>query len=272
MDISFCLHLLIFRRDNGLPTLKINGVDLYYQVKGNGIPIIFVHPPLLTSINFKYQIEGLSNKFKTIVFDIRGHGNSAFSDEPLTYPLISHDIKQILDHLNIDKALICGYSAGGSIVLDFLLTYPERALGGILICAMSEVNNWVLKSEISLAVFLSKTKAMKPLAVSICQGNSNSKETFKELYVEATKGNIENIEQYYHYSLNYNCTAMLSKINHPVLSIYGQLDKRFHHYAHLINKKLPINELVFIKNGKHQLPTKSAVEVNNLIYQFAKDL
>jgi pimeloyl-ACP methyl ester carboxylesterase len=254
-----------------LPTLKINGVNLYYQVKGNGIPIIFVHPPLLSSINFKYQIEGLSNKFKTIVFDIRGHGNSTFSDEPLTYPLISHDIKQILDHLNIDKALLCGYSTGGSIVLDFLLTYPGRASGGILLGAMSEVNDWSLKNRISLAAMLAKTKALDALAISICFGNSNNRKMFKDLYLDAKKGNIKNIEQYYRYSLIYNCTAQLNRIKHPVLSIYGEKDTGFHHYAHLINEKLPNNELVFIKKGKHQLPTKSAVEVNKLIYQFAKD-
>lgn len=251
-----------------MPFTNIDGVNLYYEVKGEGAPILFIHPPLLTSMNFKYQIDGLSNSFKTIVFDMRGHGNSSFSEKPITYSLISKDIKHLLDHLGIEKTYVCGYSTGGSIALDFMITYPNRTLGAILLGAMSEVNDWVLKNRISLAVFLSKPKTKEPLAFSICLGNSNNNEIFRDLFREAKKGNIRNIKQYYQYSLNYNCTSKLDKIEFPVLSIYGEKDKGFHHYAHLINQKLPHNDLVFIKNGKHQLPTKSAIEVNNSILKF----
>lgn len=251
-----------------MPTINIDGVNLYYQVQGKGIPIIFIHPPLLTSTNFTYQVNELSKYFQTIVFDIRGHGNSSFSKETLTYPLISHDIKQLLDHLEIDKAFVCGYSTGGSIVLDFLLAYPERSRGGILLGAMSEVGDWALKNKISLGVMLAKSNAIDTLALSICFRNSNTKKLFKDLYVNAKKGKAKNIEQYYQYSLFYNCTAQLNKIKFPVLLLYGEKDTSFHHYAHLLNEKLPINELVFIKNVKHQLPTKASMEVNRLIEQF----
>lgn len=243
-------------------------MNIYYQVQGNGVPIVFIHPPLLTSINFTYQIEGLSSSFQTIVFDIRGHGNSAYSKEPLTYPLISKDILHILDHLKIDNAIICGYSTGGSIALEFMLTYPERAKGAILLGPMSEVNDWVLKKEISLAVMLSKNKSIETLALAISYSNSNTKKIFWDLLHEAKKGKAENIKQYYQYSLTYNCTAQLDQIKQPVLLLYGEKDKQFHPYAHLISQKLPNNELVFVKNVKHQLPTKAAMEVNHLIKQF----
>ena len=255
-----------------MSTLNIDGVNIYYQVHGSGVPIVFIHPPLLTSINFTYQIQGLSSSFQTIVFDIRGHGNSSYSKEPFTYPLISKDIIHILDHLEIDKAIICGYSTGGSIALDFMITYPGRALGAILFGPMSEVNDWVLKKEISLAVMLSNNKTLEPLALAICFANSNNKKIFWDLYREAIKGNAKNIKQYYRYSMKYNCTAQLNRIKLPVLLLYGEKDKLFHPYAHLINQKLPNNELVFVKNVKHQLPTKVAMEVNHLIKQFINKL
>jgi pimeloyl-ACP methyl ester carboxylesterase len=251
-----------------LPTLNLDGVNIYYQTKGQGIPILFIHPPLLTSMNFKYQVNELSKNFQTIVFDIRGHGNSALSDIPLTYPLIAKDMIHILDHLNLEQAFLCGYSTGGSIALDFLLSYPERAIGAILFGPMPEVNDWVLKQKISLAVFFSKNKLLSTLRWAICYGNSNNNSTFKELYQEAKKGNRKNIEQYYRYSLTYNCTSQLNKIMHPILLLYGEKDKQFHHYAQLMNKELPNNELIFVKNAKHQLPTKSSSEINNLIVRF----
>ena len=90
----------------------------------------------------------LSNDFQVIAFDIRGHGRSSCSKQPLTYPLIAEDIERLLDHLNIPKAFICGYSTGGTIALEFLLSKAERAWGGIVI----EVSDWVLKNKIGLAI------------------------------------------------------------------------------------------------------------------------
>lgn len=254
-----------------MPTINIDGVDLFYRVEGEGTPIIFIHPPLVTGYNFFYQMEGLSAFFKTIVFDIRGHGNSSFSAVPLTYPLISQDINRILDHLEIDQAYLCGYSTGGTIALDFLLTYPERSKGAILLGAVSEVNDFIIKKEISLGVMLSKKMTMETLALAVALGNSNSKAYFHNLFHESKKGNPKNIEQYFRYSLKYNCTDQLNKIKQPVLLIYGEKDRRFHGYARILNQKLPNNQLKYIKNGRHQLPAKSALEVNQLIKQFIHD-
>ncbi|MCG7345503.1 alpha/beta hydrolase [Sporosarcina sp. ACRSL] len=251
-----------------MPIVNLEGVDIYYHVQGKGIPIVFIHPPLLTSKNFIYQVNELSRHFKTIVFDIRGHGNSSFSEMALTYSLISHDIKQLLDHLEIDKAFICGYSTGGSIALEFLLTYPKRSLGGILIGAMSEVNDPSLKNRIILGVKLAKWKAHKALALSVSFTNSNTGQLFKDLYINAKKGKAQNIEQYYRYSLHYNCTDRLDQIKFPVLLMYGEKNKAFHHYANLLHEKLPVNEYILIGDVKHQLPTKASVAVNNFIKQF----
>lgn len=57
-----------------MPILEVDESTLYYTVKGKGIPIIVIHPPVLSSINFIYQLEGLSRYFQVITFDIRGHG------------------------------------------------------------------------------------------------------------------------------------------------------------------------------------------------------
>ena len=252
--------------------LDVDGISLYYNVKGEGTPIVFIHPPLLTSANFRYQIDELSQKFKVIIFDIRGHGRSSYSVQPITYPLIVEDIKRLLDHLKIPKAFLCGYSTGGSIGLEFLLTYPNRSIGGIIISGMSEVGNWYLKRRIFLARSILKAGAVRFLASVITWGNSDTKETFRELLKEGLKGDSRNIEQYYRYSLHYNCTNRLSMIELPILLVYGTEDKSFHGYANLLHEKLPYSELKFLPNEKHQLPTKAAKELNQLINQFINAL
>lgn len=248
--------------------LDVEGSSLYYTVKGEGLPIVFIHPPVLTCMNFEYQIEELSQKFKVIAFDIRGNGRSQYSRQPITYPLIAQDIRRLLDHLEVEKAFICGYSTGSSVALEFLLTYAESAIGGILIGGMSEVRDGYLKNKISLGVKLAKAGAVSFLALSISWGNSNTHKLFRKMFKEARKGNAKNIEQYYRYSLQYNCTNQLRNIHLPVLLVYGKKDKLFFDHAKLLHGKLPCNELEFIDNVKHQIPTKAAKELNEMIKQF----
>src|SRR5690554_6750965 len=100
----------------------INGVSMYYHIEGKGIPVLFIHPPLLTSANFLYQRQ-LSEQYQIITFDIRGHGHSESSKTPLTYPLIVNDMIQLLNLLEIEQCYVCGYSTGGSIALEAMLTY-----------------------------------------------------------------------------------------------------------------------------------------------------
>ncbi|MGE7904902.1 alpha/beta fold hydrolase [Peribacillus sp. NPDC094092] len=251
-----------------MPMLDVDGSSLYYSVKGNGVPIVFIHPPVLTSVNFQYQMEELSKEFKVITFDIRGHGRSQYSRLPVTYPLIIEDIKHLLDHLKIKKAIICGYSTGGSIVLEYLLTCADRALGGIVIGGMPEVRDKYLKQKISLGISLANKDAVPILALSISWSNSNTEKLFTEMFNEALKGNARNIEQYYHYGLHYNCTHQLEKINLPILLVYGKKDKPLHPYANLLHDRLPFTELKFIDHAKHQIPTKAANDLNESIKCF----
>lgn len=251
-----------------MPIFNSKGVNLNYTVKGNGVPIVFIHPPVLTSINFIYQMEKLSSFFKVITFDIRGHGKSQSSRQPLTYPLIVEDIQRLMRHLEIDKAYICGYSTGGSLVLEFMLKAGDNALGGIVIGGMSEVMDQHLKRKITIGQLLAKSKAIPLLALSVCRSNANPMSLFFKMYAESLKGNAKNIEQYYRYSLHYNCTNQLHTIEHPILLVYGKEDKRFHDYATLLHEKLPNSELHFIENVKHQIPTKASKELNKLITNF----
>lgn len=254
-----------------MPMLDVEGSSLYYQVKGEGTAIVFIHPPLLTSTNFDYQLEQLSKAYKVITFDIRGHGKSVYSKQAITYPLIANDIVNLLDYLGIERAFICGYSTGGSILLEFLLANPSRGLGGIVISGMSEVKDFYLKQRISLAIKLANKKTISVLNLMISWGNSKTHQVFRELYKDASYGDVRNIQQYYRNSLHYNCTNRLQEIESPVLLVFGTKDKVFHQYARILQEKLPHNDLTFIKYEKHQIPTKAAFKLNEMIDEFIKN-
>lgn len=252
-----------------MPMIKVRGAFLHVQVYGRGTPILFIHPPMLTGLNFIYQMQELSSDFQIITFDIRGHGHSTSSEgEPITYTLVAEDMVGILDKLGIEKVYIAGYSTGTGIALEFLLKYPERGLGLINISGMSEVSDWTLTKEIQLGAFLAGKGMTKLLAASISWSNSNDRELAIKLFRDSRNADPASVKQYYETSYKYRCTEDLWKISQPSLSVYGDQDLQFYKYAAKIHKGLPYDQLVYIRDGNHQLPTKSAIELNDLIKAF----
>ena len=255
-----------------MPITTINGTKLHYHMKGRGTPIVFITPPLLTKAVFNYQVAQLSDVFKVVTFDIRGQGESAPSEAPITYPLISEDVKQLMDMLELPKVFICGYSTGATIALETMLTYPDRFHGGILLSGMSELSDAYNRGRLSLAVTACRMRAKQLIAYAICRGNADSKTTFNNLYREAMRGDIDNWEQYYHYSMTYSCTDRLRHIHHPMLLMYGRTDFSFHRYAKLLQKELLLTKTVNVNGVAHQLPTKAGAAVSSVIRAWTQDI
>lgn len=251
-----------------MPIIEINQANLYYEVTGDGVPLIFIHPPLLGGSNFYYQQLELGEQFKVITFDIRGHGRSSSGEKTLTFPLIIEDIVELMNALQIEKAYIAGYSTGGSIAMKAMYTHHKRFCGGIFISAMIKPMNLYQKSFIQLATVLSNEITLFLLAANICSGNADCKSTFKRLYDDAMKGNPMKIREYFRQSFIFDFTDNLSSIKQPTLLVFGDKDKNFRKDMQLLSKKLPDHKLKMIENATHQLPTKAAKELNTAIANF----
>ena len=109
-------------------TAEINGVDIYYEVygEGNGDPVILLHGGLSNGDHFVNIIPALAKDHEVIVMDSRGHGRSAFNETPISYEVMANDVLGLMDHLGIDKASIVGWSDGGIIGLEIAIKHPER--------------------------------------------------------------------------------------------------------------------------------------------------
>ncbi|TXK84318.1 alpha/beta fold hydrolase [Paenibacillus sp. N3.4] len=256
-----------------MPIAYVNGTALHYEISGTGTPIVFIHPPLLTLQTFHYQKEQLSGRFQVITFDVDGHGQSEPSKRELSYQGIVEDLKQLLDFLELEKVFVCGYSTGGSLVLEALLTYPERFYGGIVVSGMSELTDAYNTSRIWMAARMAGSGLfMNVLRNAITLGNADRDETYHRLYESSLGNTASRVQAYFNQSISYSCTSRLSGIQLPILLIYGQKDRGFHRYAQILHKKLPHSSLYFIKDAKHQIPFKNAQKMNDLIQLWVESL
>lgn len=111
---------------------RINGINLAYTDQGSGMPLVFLHAFPLNSAMWEPQVTALATRFRVVTPDLRGHGES---DAPLwryTMDQFADDVKGLLDHLSITRAVLIGLSMGGYILFACQRKYPERITALVL--------------------------------------------------------------------------------------------------------------------------------------------
>ena len=118
-----------------MPEINRDGVNIYYEVHGNGPPLLLTHGYSSTSAMWHGQVDALSKDHTLILWDMRGHGQSDYPDDPKAYSetLTVGDIAAILDAVGAKRAIIGGLSLGGYMSLAFYRVHPERVRALLII-------------------------------------------------------------------------------------------------------------------------------------------
>ena len=121
------------KSQSGDQFLNSNGVNIRYVVAGKGEPVIMVHGFAGNLEMWRPLMADLSKDHEVIAFDCRGHGKSDKPHEPEQYGTeMVNDITRLMDHLQISKAHIVGYSMGGGIVMKMLVEHPDRFVTAVV--------------------------------------------------------------------------------------------------------------------------------------------
>ncbi len=116
-----------------MPTFAAaDGVNIYYEVAGRGYPLLFSHEFAGDITSWEPQVNFFARRYRVITYCHRGYPPSDVPDDPAAYSqehLVS-DMRELLLHLDVQEAYICGLSMGGSAAVSFAIAHPElcRAL------------------------------------------------------------------------------------------------------------------------------------------------
>src|SRR6201993_242897 len=118
-----------------MPKIDRSGVRIYYEVHGDGPPLILTHGYSSTSAMWQGQIAALSKHHKLVLWDMRGHGQSDYPDDPKAYSEAATvgDIAALLDAVGARRAIVGGLSLGGYMSLAFYRAHPERVAALLII-------------------------------------------------------------------------------------------------------------------------------------------
>jgi pimeloyl-ACP methyl ester carboxylesterase len=104
---------------------EVNGVKMYYEIHGTGLPLVVLHGAFMTIGAMGAIVAALAEARQVIAVELQGHGRTADIDRPLSYEQMSDDVAALLRHLGIERADVFGYSMGGGVALQLAMRHPE---------------------------------------------------------------------------------------------------------------------------------------------------
>lgn len=126
----------------------INGITMAYDDTGEGTPVILIHGFPLCRKMWRPQINKLPlSGCRVIAPDLRGFGESDAPDTSYSMELFADDIVGLMDHLEIEKAVIGGMSMGGYVLFNLIERYPERVRGALFIVTRATADDEAGKSR-----------------------------------------------------------------------------------------------------------------------------
>jgi pimeloyl-ACP methyl ester carboxylesterase len=123
-----------------MPLAAVNGTELYYEVSGQGEPVVLIPGLGLDRSYFAAAIPDLERFTRVIALDLRGIGQSAKPDGPYSMRQWADDVSALLEHLGERRAHIVGSSLGGCVALELVDQRPDQVASLVLVAAFSELD------------------------------------------------------------------------------------------------------------------------------------
>jgi pimeloyl-ACP methyl ester carboxylesterase len=128
--------LWVFYGEN-MPTAKLADLDVYYEIHGNGSPLVLIAGYTCDHTFWDGLVPALAQRFKVIVFDNRGCGRSSDDGNPFSIETMARDAAGLISHLSLLKPIVVGQSMGGAIVQAMLARFADVCGPSVIINSTS---------------------------------------------------------------------------------------------------------------------------------------
>ena len=243
----------------------VNDIKVYYEIYGEGEPLLLLHGNSGSIENYIYQIPELSKHFKVVAVDSRAQGRSTDSDQEITYALMASDMSELIDKLNLGKVNIVGWSDGGNIGLELAYAHPEKVLKVVAFGANYTHENWMAPPD---SVVMAPDD---PIVVRISGMIKNLGTAAERLSADPSKMPVikKKLEDLYSNYPNFT-PDQLKTIDVPFLIVAGDHDVIALDQTIALFTNLPKSELFIVPHASHLVPAENPDLINSEVVRFLK--
>ena len=258
----------------------INDVRVWFEDLGSpaALPVVLIHGFPFSHEMWHPQIGVLSESFRAIDYDLRGHGQSSAGDGQYPFEFFVDDLISLLDHLKLKRAVLCGLSMGGYIALRAAERNPERVQALVLADTQSKADSNEVKLKRAASIKDIKRNGVKPFAEAFL------KTTFTPQSLTPKSESVAMIQKIIEsnsplgicgallaLATRTDTTASLSTIQVPTLILVGEQDALTPVSASQeMHDRIPRSEMRVITNAAHLSNIENAVEFNRHVKDFLR--
>jgi pimeloyl-ACP methyl ester carboxylesterase len=251
-----------------MPKINRDGVSIYYESHGDGPAILLSHGYSATCRMWDGQIAALKDRWRVIVWDMRGHGESDYPQDQSLYSEAATvgDMKAILDACGVGRAVIGGLSLGGYMSMAFHLAHPEMTRALMLFDTGPGYKKDDARAEWNrMARERAERLEREGLAAL---GTSDevrmSKHRSADGLARAARGMLAQVDS--------RVIGSLERIQVPALVLVGAEDKNFLNAMDYIAKKIPNSTKVVVPNAGHAANLHQPEKFNDAVLSFLSRL
>ncbi|GIN97672.1 3-oxoadipate enol-lactonase [Siminovitchia terrae] len=262
-----------------MPIAKYDHGNIFYEEKGAGEPLVFIHGVGLDHTIWHKQLKGLSEYFRVIVYDMIGHGRSEHPPGPYSLSQFVEQLSGLLNYLNIKKCHLLGFSMGGMVAQAFALKNKNKLK---TLTIMSAVANRTARQRSAILQRVDEVKtngAAGTIEPAIQRWFNTSflkenEEAVNEVRIRLQTNNPSS------YLAAYTLFAtgdeelwpQLDQIDVPTLIVTGENDVgSTSHMSSQMHEKIKGSELQIVPEIRHMLPMEGAEVINEMILSFIRN-
>ena len=256
-----------------MPHLSLPDAEIYYETHGEGSPFLFCSVTGLDHQAWKFhQVREFSRDHRVILFDYRGTGKSSKTVQKYSIPMFTADAAALLDHLNVEQAIVCGHSMGG-VVAQFLAIEHPRKVKKLILASSGAAHPGAHGIPLAMCRDMVRQGFDGYIREHTIETGWTKEfvATHPELiekFLQVRMSGIAPLENYLHFVLarqGHDHTARLKEIRVPTLVLvgddenHGAADNTHWAAAHQLASAIPTAKLVVLPGeGHHYLATNPA--------------
>lgn len=260
-----------------MPILRLGGIELNYQISGEGNPLLMIHGLGSSGRDWELQVDHFALHYRVITFDLRGHGKSSKSPGPYSIELFAEDTVKLLTALESTPAHILGISLGGMVGFQLGISHPEVVRSLVVVNSTPDLVPKSLLDHLWIwqRYLIIRLMGMKKLGEVL--GNrffpKPEHEELKEIFIQRWE---ENHEPSYLEALKavvgWSVINQLGEISAPTLVIGADGDYFPTEDKKEYVRRIPRGKLEIIEDARHALPAEKPEDFNRLVFEFLKEL
>ncbi len=256
-----------------MPTINLNNINIYYELHGEGAPLVMIHGLGSSTRDWEYQIDFFKKQFKILVFDLRGHGKTDKPETPYTVDLFASDAAALIQHIFPQGANVVGHSLGGMVAFQLTLDHPELVNTLTILNSAPAVIFPTIKSQLyfHLRSFDVRFFGMKHISTQLAKmlfpypDQANLRQTFIERWCENDpKAYLNSLKAFRGWTVMHR----LPSLTCPTLIITADRDYTPVTFKEFYTRMIPNAELVVIKNSGHISNVDQPEAFNNTLMNF----